>query len=126
MSADHQPTILIIDDDSSLRDSLRRTLRGTGYSILDAPEGGLGLKLMQTHSVDIVLVDIYMPGKEGVETIRELRRGYPHTKIIAMSGGGQKGGIDVLLVAKALGCKHTLVKPFSKEELLNALEAQPS
>jgi DNA-binding response OmpR family regulator len=124
MKDGHQPTLLIIEDDPSLRDSLHRTLRGKNYIILAAEEGGEGMKLMQKHAVDIVLIDMFMPGKEGVETIRELRRSYPHVKVIAMSGGGTKGEVDVLQVAKVMGCRHTLVKPFSGEDLIKAIEAQ--
>lgn len=119
-----QPTILIIEDDPSLRDSLQRTLRGKRYRILEAGEGGEGMKLLQAHAVDIVLIDMFMPGKEGIETIREIRRAHPSVKIIAMSGRGTKGDVDVLLVAKAMKCHQTLVKPFSGEALIKAIEAQ--
>ncbi len=112
MVSERQPTVLIIEDDPSLRDALQRALRGQRYRILEAGKGGEGMKMLQAHPVDVVLVDIFMPGKEGVETIRELRRSYPHVKIIAMSGGGAKGEVDVLLVAKAMGSHQTLVKPF--------------
>ena len=124
MVKDHQPAVLIIEDDPSLRDSLQRTLRGKRYHVLEAGEGGEGMMLLRTHAVDVVLVDMFMPGKEGVETVRELRRSYPNLKIIAMSGGGKKGEVDVLLVAKAMGCHHTLVKPFSGDDLIKAIEAQ--
>jgi len=124
MVKDHQPAVLIIEDDPSLRDSLQRTLRGKRYHVLEAGEGGEGMMLLRTHAVDVVLVDMFMPGKEGVETVRELRRSYPNLKIIAMSGGGTKGEVDVLLVAKAMGCHHTLVKPFSGDDLIKAIEAQ--
>ena len=82
--------------------------------------------MLATHPVDVVLVDMFMPWKEGVETIRELRRSYPNVKIIAMSGGGTKGEVDVLLVAKAMRCHQALVKPFSGDDLINATEAQLS
>ena len=79
-------TILIIEDDPSLRDSLQRTLRKQSYTILQAAEGGEGMMLLGTHAIDVVLVDIFMPGKEGIETIRQIRRSHPQVKIIAMSG----------------------------------------
>lgn len=126
MACDRQPTVLIIEDDPSLRASMQRTLRGQRYRILEAGEGGEGMKMLETHPVDVVLVDMFMPGKEGVETIRDIRRSYPNVKIIAMSGGGTKGEIGVLLVAKAMRCHQTLVKPFSGDDLINAIEAQLS
>jgi CheY-like chemotaxis protein len=115
-------TILIIDDDQSLRDSLRRTLRREGYTVLEAAEGGEGLKVLKSHPVDVVLVDLFMPGKEGLETIGELRRSHPGIKIIAMSGGGEKGHMDVLKAAKLMGARRTLAKPFSREDLIEALD----
>ena len=117
-------TVLIIEDDPSLRDSLRRTLRKKGYTILQAAEGGEGMMLLGTHVIDVVLIDIFMPGKEGIETIQAIRRTHPHVKIIAMSGGGERMYIDVLRVAKASGCHQTLDKPFSEETLINTIQAQ--
>lgn len=115
-------TILIIDDDEFLRDSLRRTLRREGYTVIEAAEGGEGLKVLKDHPVDVVLVDLFMPGKEGLETIPELRRSHPGTKIIAMSGGGAKGQTDVLKAARLMGAWRTLAKPFTREELIEAVE----
>ena len=115
-------TILIIDDDQALRDSLRRTLRREGYTVLEAAEGEEGLKVVKSHPVDVVLVDLFMPGKEGLETIGELRRSHPGIKIIAMSGGGEKGHMDVLKAAKLMGARRTLAKPFSREDLIEALD----
>jgi DNA-binding response OmpR family regulator len=99
-------TILIIDDDQSLRDSLRRMLRREAYTVMEAPEGGEGIRILQNHSIDVALVDLFMPGKEGLETILEIRRSHPTVKIIAMSGGGVKGQVDMLQAAKVMGrCK---------------------
>jgi CheY-like chemotaxis protein len=115
------PSILIIDDDDSLRDSLRRTLHKEGYTIMEASEGGRGLKLLERSSVDLILLDMFMPDKDGLETIRELRLAHPEIPIIAMSGGGFRGTVDVLHVAKKLGVRRTLGKPFTREQLLDAL-----
>ncbi|MBI5673810.1 MAG: response regulator [Nitrospirae bacterium] len=71
-----------------------------------------------------MLVDLFMPGKEGLETILELRRSYPTVKIIAMSGGGAKGQVDMLRTAKVMGRCQALVKPFSREDLIGAIESQ--
>ncbi|MEQ1681242.1 MAG: response regulator [Nitrospira sp.] len=106
--------LLIIDDDQALRDSLRRTFRREGYTVVEAAEGLEGLKVVKSHPVDVVLVDLFMPGKEGLETIGELRRSHPGIKIIAMSGGGEKGHINVLKAAKLMGARRTLAKPFSQ------------
>ena len=118
------PSILIIDDDDSLRDSLRRTLHKEGYTIMEASEGGRGLKLLERSSVDLILLDMFMPEKDGLETIGELRRAHPGITIIAMSGGGFRGTVDVLHVAKKLGVRRTLAKPFTWEQLLDALREE--
>ena len=118
------PSILIIDDDDSLRDSLRRTLHKEGYAIVEASGGRRGLQHLQSQPVDLVLLDMFMPDKDGLETIGELRRLHPGLRVIAMSGGGFKGTVDVLHVAKMLGARQTLTKPFTREQLLEAVELE--
>lgn len=114
-------SILVIDDEDSLRDALRRNLQKSGYHVIEANEGKQGLQQLANSPVDLVLIDIFMPGKEGLETIRELRRSYPNIPVIAMSGGGSKGMADVLRVATLLGARRTLLKPFTGQELLDAV-----
>ncbi len=118
------PSILIIDDDDSLRDALRRTLHKEGYTIMEANEGGRGLKEFASSAADLILLDMFMPDKDGIETIMELRRTHPGARVIAMSGGGFKGTVDVLHVAKKLGVRQTLSKPFTREQLLEAVSEE--
>jgi CheY-like chemotaxis protein len=118
------PSILIIDDDDSLRASLCRTLRKEGYTIFEASDGRQGMKQLEHSPVDVILLDMFMPDKDGLETIMELRRTHPGSRIIAMSGGGFKGKVDVLHVAKKLGVRRTLAKPFTREQLLDALREE--
>ena len=118
------PSILIIDDDASVRDSLRRTLHKEGYTIFEASEGRGGLKQLEHSLADLILLDMFMPDKDGLETIGELRRTHPGIRIIAMSGGGFKGTVDVLHVATKLGARRTLAKPFTREQLLEAVETE--
>lgn len=118
------PSILIIDDDDSLRDSLRRTLHKEGYRIMEASEGRRGLKQLERQPADLILLDMFMPEKDGLETIGELRRTHPGIRIITMSGGGFKGTVDVLPVAKKLGVRRTLAKPFTREQLLDAVREE--
>ena len=115
-------SILVIDDEDSLRDALRRNLQKAGYHVIEANEGRQGLQQLASFPVNLVLIDIFMPGKEGLETIRELRRSYPNIPVIAMSGGGSKGMADVLGVATLLGARRTLLKPFTGQELLEAVQ----
>jgi CheY-like chemotaxis protein len=118
------PTILIIDDDDSLRDALRRTLHKESYTIMEASEGRQGLKQLESQPVDLILLDMFMPDKDGLETIRDLRRIHPGIRVIAMSGGGFKGKVDVLPVVKRLGVRRTLAKPFTREQLLEAVREE--
>lgn len=115
-------TILVIDDDESLRNSVRRTLKKMSYMVLEAAEGRQGLTVLKTQTVDLILLDIFMPDKEGLETLTELHRSYPGIKVIVMSGGGAKGGLDVLKIARMLGAQRTLAKPFTQEELIEAVK----
>jgi two-component system chemotaxis response regulator CheY len=118
------PSILIIDDDDNLRHALCRTLSKEGYTIMEASEGGRGLKEFERQPADLILLDMFMPDKDGLETIGELRRMHPRIPIIAMSGGGFKGTVDVLPVAKKMGARRTLAKPFTREQLLDAVREE--
>ena len=91
---------------------------------MEASEGRGGLKQLERSLADLILLDMFMPDKDGLETIGELRRTHPGIRIIAMSGGGFKGTVDVLHVATMLGARRTLAKPFTREQLLEAVEAE--
>ncbi len=114
--------ILIADDDENLRSTLRRLLKRAGHEVMEAPDGKVALQMHGTQQADIVITDIIMPEKEGLETIRELKHDYPATKIIAVSGGGVGTPDNYLLLAAALGADCTLTKPFSSQKLLSAID----
>ena len=117
------PSVLIVDDDPQVRTLLRATLEKAGYRVC---EGRTGREALQTYRVtptDLVVMDILMPDKDGLEAIIELRREFPKVTIIAMTGGSAKMNIpDFLDVAKVLGARRTLHKPFALEEFLSAVE----
>jgi CheY-like chemotaxis protein len=115
--------ILLIDDDAAIRGVARRILERAGYEVLEAGEGGAGIQLMRAAPVDLVLTDIYMPGQDGLATIRHLRREWPDVKIITMSGGVRAGPGDLNEAAAAMGATRTLSKPFDKDQLLEAVRA---
>ena len=115
------PRILIIDDDDALRQFLCEALQDHGYSVEEKSNGALGLKAYRMQPADVVLTDIVMPTKEGLETIQEFRRSFPDVKIIAMSGGLTTSKLDPLPIAKQFGASYILKKPFSIEELLDAI-----
>jgi CheY-like chemotaxis protein len=109
--------ILLIDDEEGLRAVLRICLERLGYEVVDAHNGADAIALFKRMPVDLVLTDLVMPGKEGLETIRELRRRNPELKIIAMSGGGRTDASDNLKMALLFGATSVFSKPFSLDEL---------
>ncbi|MHC4266912.1 MAG: response regulator [Planctomycetota bacterium] len=114
--------ILVIDDESQIRKMLRNCLEREGYQVLEAPNGKVGMELFKEEHFDLVITDILMPEQEGIESIGELRRNFPETKIIAISGGSR--GIkseNVLHTAEILGVHCTPPKPFEIAKFLNAV-----
>ena len=116
-----QPSILVIDDDETIRGLLRAILEREGYLVSDAPDGDKGFKKYQESPTDLVITDLIMPGKEGIETIRDLRKKFPHVKIIAVSGGGRIGPDSYLKMAKGVGAVRTLSKPIDRLILLKTI-----
>lgn len=110
--------ILVMDDDATLRGAVRVVLEAAGYEVLEAADGAAGLRLQREQGADLVLVDIFMPERDGLEVVRGLRAEIPRPKIVAMSGGGWTKDLDVLSAAAAFGASRTLRKPFAPHELL--------
>jgi len=100
--------VLVIEDNGDLRSMLRDALENAGFDVAVAADGVAGLALQKRRPVDVVVTDLLMPEKEGIETIAELRKEYPRTKIIAMSGHSRtRGGVDYLCTARELGARAT-------------------
>jgi CheY-like chemotaxis protein len=114
--------VLIIDDDEQLRALLHEILDRAGFEVLEAVNGVEGLNLYRACPVDLVITDLLMPEMEGVETIVQLRREFPDACIIAMSGGGRNLGSEYLPIAAQLGARATIAKPFSRQDVLHAVE----
>ena len=113
--------ILIIDDDEQIRTMLQQMFEREGYEAAAAADGRIGIRLYKENPADVVITDIIMPEKEGIETIRELKRDYPDVRIIAMSGGGRIGPENYLKIARGLGAEKTLTKPVERKTLLAAV-----
>ncbi len=113
--------ILVIDDEYELRSMLRRMLEHAGHEVSEAVNGAAGIEIYERDAPDLIITDIIMPEKEGVETIIALRRANPALPIIAISGGGRLDATDFLSMAKKLGARRTLTKPFLREQLLEAV-----
>lgn len=110
--------VLIIDDDVSLRQALTKHLELAGHHVRQAAHGDDGIRAFQRETADVVIVDIFMPGQGGLQTIGRLRQDWPTVKIVAMSGSTKAGPLDVKQYALALGADHFLGKPFEPAELL--------
>ena len=114
--------ILIIDDDVKFLKMLRQMLERAGHEVVEAPNGEVGVKLFREERTELIITDIFMPEKEGIEIIRELKREFPTVKIIAISGGGRKGNFHYLETAEALGADRSFTKPFERQEMLDAIQ----
>ncbi len=113
--------ILVIDDEDELRSMLRQMLEHVGHEVSEAINGAAGIELYERDTPDLIITDIIMSENEGVETIIALRRANPALPIIAISGGGRLDATDFLSMAKKLGARHTLTKPFRRDQLLQAV-----
>jgi len=114
--------ILVIEDDNSFRSVLVQMLTRAGYDVRQAGDGNQAVEVCTDFNPDLVLTDIIMPDKEGLETIQDLLALNPNLKIIAMSGGGKFGPDSYLPLAQKLGAKASLQKPFMREELISTIE----
>ncbi|MEQ8394560.1 response regulator [Thalassobaculum sp.] len=115
--------VLVIDDNEDLRTVIRRTLEAARHQVLEAQDGRQGLKLLQQHAPQLMITDILMPTKEGLETIREAKALNPGLAIIAMSGGGSMDSRDLLRIAQEFGASIVLEKPFRSATLRQSVEA---
>lgn len=107
-------TVLIIDDEPEVREAVAHMLKG--HNVLTAADGHDGMALCHNAKPDLVILDIVMPRKEGMETIIDIRKNWPDLPIIAMSGGWREFHKDYLNDALALGANKVLVKPFAPDE----------
>jgi len=115
------PHILVIDDDEALRPMFGLALERNGHQVTLAENGAIGIEQYIASPPDLVITDIIMPEKEGVETILELRKQQSAVKIIAMSGGGPRSE-TYLQMCNQIGVCCTLAKPFSLEALIAAVD----
>lgn len=113
--------ILVIEDNESVRGVIARFLTRGGHAVQEAANGVEGMAKFRAHPPALVVTDIFMPEKEGIETIRELRRKAPQLPIIAVSGDIECDGL-YLKAATALGATAALEKPFKKADLLTLVE----
>ena len=116
------PSVLVIEDDDSFRKAMCRLLATLGYETRAAADGKQGLKAYQAAPTDIVLLDIFMPVKDGLETVTDLMQHDPRAKVIAMTGGWGHTNFNVLEPALLLGARKILHKPIAADVLQSAIE----
>ena len=123
MRAGNRARILVVDDDASMRRSLDQILSRAGHEVIQAADGAEASRISRELGVDLVILDLFMPEKDGIETLRELRRRAPAVPIIAISGGGaDDSGVDLLKAAVLLGAVQSMEKPFTPAEMLEAVQ----
>src|SRR6185369_12584151 len=119
-------TILIVDDEAGIRSSVRGVLADEGYRVLEAEDGRDALELIASEHPKLVILDIWMPGMDGIELLRHIRDTHPGTPVIVISG---HGNIETAVTATKLGAFDFIEKPFSLDGLLHvvdrALETRP-
>ena len=114
-------SILLVDDDEQLRTMLSEVLKRAGYEVQTACDGDEAIRMYGSNPTDLVITDLIMPNKEGLETIREIRQDFPTVRIIVMSGGGRSGPANYLALAEKLVAQQVLNKPFSHRNILEAI-----
>jgi DNA-binding NtrC family response regulator len=113
--------ILVVDDDAGIRRTLQILLSKAGYEVIQARDGSEAVRLWRDQGGDLVITDLHMPEKDGIQTIIELLTHTPGIRIIAMSGGGQTKRLDLLGNMALLGSVHTIEKPFTLAEMMSVV-----
>jgi len=103
--------VLVVDDDQDIRQMLCQVMMSQGYTVIEADDGENAVQMVETHHPDLVITDIVMPRKEGLELISELKAFNPEMKVIAFSGGGKASPENYLAFAKGMGADAVFTKP---------------
>jgi two-component system nitrogen regulation response regulator NtrX len=109
------PTILIIDDEPMILQSLSGLLSDEGFEVMTATNGYEGLKIIEAESPDLVLLDIWMPGIDGIETLKEIKRSNPFMQVIIITG---HGNVETAVKATKLGAFNLIEKPLSIDKVI--------
>lgn len=111
-------TILVVDDHKELRAVIGRALTEAGYEVVEAGDGDAALAAFRARPPVLVITDIVMPEKTGIEIIATMKYEHPEVKVLAISGGGRTHVMDFLAIARETGADAVLEKPFRKSDLL--------
>lgn len=116
-------TVLVVDDDPTIRSICRQMLENADFAVAEATNGQEAIEQYRAAKADVILMDIIMPEKDGIDAILELRSLFPHVKIVAMSGGGAVPAGKYLSITQSLGVHGMLKKPFHAEDLVKAIRS---
>jgi CheY-like chemotaxis protein len=119
-------TILIVDDDRLTQATFKLLLEIEGYNVLLAEDGEEALALLEAHEIDVVLLDVLMPNKDGIETLIEMKRRRPRLPVFVVSGGGLRKRHDLLALARSFGADAVLTKPLNAREMIVHLQSMTS
>ena len=112
------PRILIVDDEAHMRELIANMIEPLGHEVVVVTNGVEAIKVCKDTTVDLIITDIVMPDKNGIDLIMEIKKEHPDTPVIAISGGGGiTGRYDYLEIAKLVGANNILKKPFNMGEL---------
>ena len=114
--------ILVLDDNDDIRHLVHLMLSVEGYNVYDAEATEAAFEIIRNNHIDLVITDLIMPDKDGLQVIIELRRDFPNIKIIAISAGGRIGPSTYLDMAEKLGAHRVFNKPFNQNEIVKAVE----
>lgn len=120
-SAFDSKSVLVVDDHADVCDFIRAALESAGYEVNIASEGGTALGLQRSQRAALLITDIFMPGREGMETIAAFKKEFPETRVIAITAGTGYGKHDFLAAASLIGADATLRKPFDVDQLLETV-----
>jgi DNA-binding response OmpR family regulator len=111
--------VLVIDDDPIMCETIRDILQYENYEVKTAANGYEGITMLASEFFDLVVTDVLMPDKDGIEVILEVKKKYPNVKILAVSGGGYITAEHYLKMACDLGAGASVMKPFDIDVLVN-------
>lgn len=116
--------ILVIDDEPKIRYLFREALESAGHVVLEAGDGEAGMRIVRERAPALVITDILMPGRDGLELIPALRAHDPRLPVIAISAGTRDGQLDVLKMARHFGARRTFWKPFRFDDVVQAVNEE--
>jgi CheY-like chemotaxis protein len=113
--------ICVVDDDDAVRAVMVRKLTDAGFATVEATNGLEAIEILRTTKADMAVVDIIMPDQEGLSTIVQIKKEWPHIRVLAVSGGGRGLAEDYLTFARELGADDVLPKPFREAEFIQRI-----